>query len=126
MEEASQGELFNRAHYQEEVLFHFRGGRQAPELGSLLVSRTSGQPIGVCLVEIWDSWPLIVDLEMDPRFRGQGLATQIIQRTLGQAWRRYPVVRLFVTLGNPAQSFYRRLGFLPGVAVTQMQRPPQG
>jgi ribosomal protein S18 acetylase RimI-like enzyme len=121
LEEAGEGHPYDRAHYEEEVRLFFSGEDNAPELSSLLFERSTGRLVGVCLVEIWDGWPLIIDIEVDPNWRGRGLATRMIQRTLHESYGRYPVVRLFVTVGNPAESLYIRLGFLPGVALTRME-----
>lgn len=35
----------------------------------------------------------------------------------------YPVLRLFVTLGNDAELFYSKLGFLSGIETTEMILP---
>ena len=53
-------------------------------------------------------------LGVDPRHRGQGIGTALLERFIAAAQGR-GAVRLFLEMreGNPAESLYRRHGFAP-------------
>ena len=48
------------------------------------------------------------------KFRGQGLASVMLRQALNALHPAYPVLRLFVTVGNAAAAVYRNLGFVAG------------
>ena len=78
------------------------------------MARQIGRLAGACLVSIWEDWPLIGSLAIRPDLRGHGLAGSLMRHALGTLHTAYPVVRLFVTMGNPAESLYRKLSFISG------------
>ena len=78
------------------------------------MDRQTGRLAGACLVSIWEDWPLIGSLAIRPDLRGHGLAGSLMRHVLGTLHAAYPVARLFVTMGNLAESLYRNLGFISG------------
>jgi ribosomal protein S18 acetylase RimI-like enzyme len=55
-----------------------------------------------------------------PGYQNLGLGGLMVKHALHQAHKTSPAVKLVVTIGNPAESLYRRLGFLPGPRFTRM------
>ena len=55
---------------------------------------------------------LVVDLSILPDFQGQGIGLQLIKSVQVEATRTNLPVKLSVELGNPARSFYEKLGFV--------------
>jgi GNAT superfamily N-acetyltransferase len=74
--------------------------------------------VAVCLISIWEDWPLISNVAVLPQYRGKRIATHLINRALTELKDKYDVLRLFVTLGNPAETLYKKLGFYPGLEQT--------
>jgi ribosomal protein S18 acetylase RimI-like enzyme len=64
----------------------------------------------------------ISDIGVIPEYRNRGLAEYMIKRALTFAHikNKSQAMRLFVTLGNPAEVLYRKLGFLPGPSFTNL------
>lgn len=92
---------------------------------TLVIHRASGRVAGLCLAGAHPeaSCPLysfVADIAVLPEFRGQGLAAFMLCRAVTEAAGAYPLAGLCVTVGNPAESLYRRLGFLGGPRFTGM------
>lgn len=71
--------------------------------------------IGACLVSIFEEWPLIHTLAVDPSYSGKGLGKTMLKKAMSVMNEEYSVIRLFVTTGNAAESVYHELGFVQGV-----------
>ncbi|ADL52677.1 GNAT family N-acetyltransferase [Clostridium cellulovorans] len=77
----------------------------------LVYDKNNNELIGVCFISLWDEWPEISNLVVKPSYRGTGLAENMIKRALSILKDEYPVLRLNVLVGNPAESLYNKLGF---------------
>jgi len=90
---------------------------------TLVYEKGTNRLVGACLIMLWQSWPVVYDVAVSPAFQGRGLATKMLQRALTVLKERYPVLRLNVTVKNPAESVYYNLGFLPGVEIAHLYIP---
>lgn len=90
---------------------------------TLIYHRKTNQLIGACLISIWEEWPLVYDVAVKSSFQNKGLATSMLKRALTILKQEYPVLRLFVILGNDAEMLYHKMSFLPGVETTEMILP---
>ncbi len=90
---------------------------------TLVYEKATGRLAGVCLIMLWQGWPVIYDIGVHPDFQGQGLARWMLQRALTVLKESYPVVRLNVAARNPAESVYYSLGFLPGPEIYHLIMP---
>ena len=90
---------------------------------TLIYDKKSNHLVGACLISLWEGWPNLFDVAVKPSYRGMKLATKMIMSALSMLKIHYPVLRLFVTLGNDAENVYHKLGFLAGVETTEMYLP---
>lgn len=90
---------------------------------TLVYDKKTNQLIGACLISIWEEWPNVYDFAVKPSFQGKGIGKNMLKHALTILKEEYPVLRLFVTLGNDAELFYYKLGFLGGVETTEMVLP---
>ncbi|UVI29020.1 GNAT family N-acetyltransferase [Paenibacillus spongiae] len=81
----------------------------------LVVDKRNNKLAGVCLISIWEDLPLISNIAVLPEYRGKQIATKLITHALTVLNPSYEVLRLFVTIGNPAESLYTNLGFYSGL-----------
>lgn len=81
--------------------------------GCVLDSAAADRAVAVCLVNDWpDEGPWISEVFRDPEPRYAGTGAALLRRTLwlaGQAGLRS--IGLAVTVGNPAQRVYEKVGF---------------
>jgi len=92
---------------------------------TVAVDKRTGAIAGVCLIGRVEGWPFVAFAAVLPRCRGRGLATALIRRSLGALHGlAEPLLLLFVTVGNGAETVYEKLGFWPAPAVTRMSREP--
>ncbi|MCY6370599.1 GNAT family N-acetyltransferase [Clostridium ganghwense] len=84
------------------------------EASTLIYDKEEKKLIGACLVSHFEEWPLIHTIGVDPSYRGKHLATTMLKKALTVLKKEYPILRLFVTIGNVAESVYYELGFIPG------------
>ncbi len=95
------------------------------------VIEVDGQPAGRLIVGRWHDQVRIVDIALLPAFRGQGVGTKVLGPVLAEADARGVPATIHVERFNPAQSLYRRLGFVPtkedenGIHL-YFERPPAG
>lgn len=87
---------------------------------TLIYEKKTNELIGACLISIWEEWPNVYEIAVKPSFQNRGLAKNMIKRALTILKEQYPVLRLFVTLGNGAEMAYHKMGFLAGVETTEM------
>lgn len=90
---------------------------------TLIYDKSCNQLVGACLISLWEGWANLFDLAVKPSYRGRKLATKMIKSSLSKLKGHYPVLRLFVTLGNDAETVYNKLGFLAGIETTEMYLP---
>lgn len=119
----------NRIDYEQhlkEVQYYYSSSRDndlANKASILIYDRQTDELAGACLISIWEEWPNVYDVAVRPAYQNQGLARNMIQRALTVLKQEYPVLRLFVTLGNDAEMLYHKMGFLSGVEWTEMYIP---
>lgn len=74
-------------------------------VGLLLVNETAA-------TEAFSAGPFVTDVCIDPAVAGHGLGTALLATCAARlAERGLPTLTLVVTVGNPAQRVYERLGF---------------
>lgn len=93
------------------------------EASTLLYDKHNEKLIGACLVSLCEQWPLIYYIAVHPEYRGKHMATAMLKKALTVLNKEYPVLRLFVTLGNASESIYYGLGFVPGVEFKKLYIP---
>ncbi|MEG2916653.1 MAG: GNAT family N-acetyltransferase [Clostridium sp.] len=82
------------------------------EWSTLIFDNITNKFIGACIVGFINGLPYILDFVVDPKFQRKGLGVKMIQRTLSLLFRKYPAIRLSITVGNDAEIFYDKLGFI--------------
>lgn len=77
--------------------------------------------IAACLVGTYKNLPSINFVATHPDHQKQGLATTMMSRAISLLHaHEYPWVILRVTVGNPAEALYQRLGFAGETAVSTL------
>lgn len=82
------------------------------EWSTLILDTKTNKLIAACMVGLINGLPYILDFVVHPEFQRTGLGAKMIQRTLNLLYRNYPAIRLNVTVGNDAEIFHNKLGFL--------------
>ncbi|WP_160680709.1 GNAT family N-acetyltransferase [Clostridium sp. C8-1-8] len=82
------------------------------EWSTLIFEAKTNRLIGNCTVGLVNELPYILDFVVHPDFQNRGLASKMIKRTLSLLIDKYPAVRLSVQIGNDAEVFYSKLGFI--------------
>jgi ribosomal protein S18 acetylase RimI-like enzyme len=90
---------------------------------SSIVLDLNGEPVGFCLLSKWEDLPLVSNIAVAPEYRGKGIASGMLRKSLTALKERYEVVRLFVTVGNAAEAVYYNHGFHPGASQTTFSLP---
>lgn len=88
---------------------------------TLVYDGNTNELVGVCYVSLWQEWPLISQIAVKPNYEGRGIGTKMLKKALTILKKEYPVVRLYVDIGNEAEEVYNSLGFLKGLELTQMR-----
>lgn len=111
--------------YIDEVNYYFKHCTEniVLEASTLVYDKLQKKLIGACLVSAFEEWPLIHTIAVDPSYRGKGLARTMIKKALTILNKEYPVLRLFVTIGNVAESVYYELGFIQGLEFKRLYIP---
>ncbi len=84
------------------------------KVSTILVDNQSQQVIAACLISLWEGWPLVYDVVVQRKVRGQGLASAMLRHALNTLHTAFPMLRLFVTVGNSSEAVYHNLGFISG------------
>ena len=83
------------------------------------------KPVASCLIGKDLSSPNgfsgVADIGVLPEYRRRGLARFMLKRALTEAKKHSQAMRLFVTIGNPAENLYLNLGFMRGARFTKMR-----
>ncbi len=119
------GQVLSYKDYLDEVNEYFYECKEdiLIEASTLIYDKTHNKLIGACLISSLEEWPLIHTIGVNPEYRGKRLATTMIKKALTVLKNQYPVLRLFVTIGNVAESVYYELGFIPGVEFKRLYIP---
>lgn len=88
---------------------------------TLVYDGNTNELVGVCYVSLWQEWPLISQIAVKPNYEGRGIGTKMLKKALTILKKEYPVVRLYVDIGNEAEQVYDSLGFLKGLELIQMR-----
>ena len=75
------------------------------------VIQADGVDIGMLKVEEREDCIYLGDIQIDIRYRGKGIGTQLIETVIGSGNLANKPVRLRVLKGNTAKELYLRLGF---------------
>lgn len=80
---------------------------------------------GGCYVSVWEQVPTIMGVYTMPFARRRGVATALLARTIADTvTARKDAYCLYVEHGNPAESLYRGLGFVPLVDTDTYEWSP--
>ncbi|WP_454054277.1 GNAT family N-acetyltransferase [Clostridium sp. Marseille-Q7071] len=88
---------------------------------TLVYDKTTKKLVGICYISIWQEWPLVSQIAVKPSYAGKGIGTKMLKSALAVLNEEYPVVRLYVDIGNKAEELYHNLGFLKGLQLTDMK-----
>ncbi|MGH4124130.1 MAG: GNAT family N-acetyltransferase [Clostridium sp.] len=91
---------------------------------TLIYNKKTKELVGVCLISLWQEWPLVWEIAVNPSYAGKGLGTKMLKKALSVLQEEYPVLRLYVTVGNKAENVYHNLGFLKGLELVDMKLIP--
>ncbi|WP_042148277.1 GNAT family N-acetyltransferase [Paucisalibacillus sp. EB02] len=98
-----------------EYYFKYNTEELLQRSSCLVLDKHNNQLVGACLISMWEDLPLISNIVVDKGYRGRGIASNLLKYSLTTLTEKYEVVRLFVTVGNSAESLYYNFGFLPGM-----------
>jgi ribosomal protein S18 acetylase RimI-like enzyme len=82
------------------------------EWSTLIFEAKTNRLIGNCTVGLVNELPYILDFVVHPDFQRRGLASKMMKRTLKLLIDKYPAIRLNVQVGNDAEVFYSKIGFV--------------
>lgn len=98
-----------------EYYFKYNNEELLRKSSSLVFDKQNNKLVGACLISMWEGLPLISNIVVDKKYRGRGIASNLLKHSLSTLKENHEVVRLFVTVGNSAESLYYQLGFYPGM-----------
>lgn len=75
---------------------------------TLILDTNTDKIIGACMVGFVNGLSYILDFVVHPEFQRRGLGAKMINLL----FKNYPVIRMNVTVGNGAEKFYEKLGFI--------------
>jgi len=85
-----------------------------------------GEIIAFCLSgtgELFENaYMEVAEIAVLPQYKGRGLGRYMLSRIITQSYGKVAYVKLCVTIGNPAEHLYRRLGFVAGARFSAMER----
>jgi len=93
--------------------------------GSTLVyDKNTKELIGACIAGISgycdNDFSEIGDIVVKPAYRKSGIASKMIKQALTNLNKISPATILCVTIGNPSEGLYHKMGFFSGVKFTNM------
>ena len=105
------GETLDEA--TDEVRSYFEGKSGEPLLDCSFVALDLDAPVSASLVSLWEGGPLLAYTYTGKLWKGQGLATGLVQLSINALHARdHQSLALWVTDGNtPAEHVYAVLGF---------------
>ncbi|OBR67973.1 hypothetical protein A7K91_18750 [Paenibacillus oryzae] len=90
---------------------------------TVVFDRSTGRIAAACLVSLWEELPLIYDIAVSPAYREAGMAAKLLKIALSELYGHFDTLRLFVTVGNPAETLYYNLGFYSGLPQEDFYLP---
>lgn len=88
---------------------------------TLVYDKATKELVGICYISMWQEWPLVSQIAVKPSYAGKGIGGKMLKSALTVLNEEYPVVRLYVHIGNKAEELYHNLGFLKGLQLTDMK-----
>lgn len=93
--------------------------------GSILVfDKNTGELIATCIAGMSgycdNNFSEIGEIAVKPAYRNRGIASNMIKQALTNLKKISPATILCVTIGNPAEGLYHKMGFFSGVKFTDM------
>ncbi|WP_291578430.1 GNAT family N-acetyltransferase [Clostridium sp. UBA6640] len=88
---------------------------------TLVYDKITKELVGICYISMWQEWPLVSQIAVKPSYAGKGIGGKMLKNALTVLNEEYPVVRLYVHVGNKAEELYHNLGFLKGLQLTDMK-----
>jgi len=88
---------------------------------TLVYDKATKELVGVCYISMWEEWPLVSQIAVKPSYAGKGIGSKMLKSALTVLNEEYPVIRLYVDIGNKAEELYHNLGFLKGLQLTDMK-----
>lgn len=108
--------------YANDAAYYFdQADLHLLQASTVIYDRATDEMAGVCLISLWEGLPLVYSIAVTAKHRGKGLAGAMLDRALTVLEPNYPVLRLFVTSGNPAEQLYKKKGFLSGGEYQQFK-----
>jgi ribosomal protein S18 acetylase RimI-like enzyme len=104
---AAQKEAFTRMQFNAQHAYYSANYLNP----SLQIVECEGVPAGRLYLDRRADEIRIVDIALLPRFRGQGLGTELLAQVLAEGQSRGLPVTIHVEVSNPALRLYERLGF---------------
>lgn len=68
--------------------------------------------IGLLKKQESDDTVEIIQIQIDPKYQGQGIGKQVVNSVIAKAFSNRKVVKLSVLKDNPAKRLYQNLGFV--------------
>ncbi|GGG14609.1 hypothetical protein GCM10010912_68840 [Paenibacillus albidus] len=101
-----------------EFYFKHNNAEILTSASSIVYNKSNNEMVAVCLISLWEDLPLVSEIAVSPRYRSKRIASKLLKKALTVLSDKYEVLRLFVTVGNSAESLYYNLGFYPGLEQT--------
>ncbi len=96
------------------------------QASTLVYDRNTNELIAVCLAgknkEDDYEFSKINEVAVKPAYRRQGIAENLIKRTLTILKNISPATKLDVSVGNAAEGLYYKMGFFPGIQMVAMYK----
>lgn len=77
--------------------------------------------VSACLIQRYKSLVTVRFVVTHPDYQGRGLAQKQIQHGINAIKDEYKTVALAVTIGNPAEALYHKMGFVSGAITHTLQ-----
>ena len=115
-----QREVDAHRHSVEDYFNTIKTGDSCHQASSVLYD--GDKMIAACLVQPYNTFATVRFVITHPDYQRRGLAKHLIQHASNTLKDDYEYLGLAVTMGNPAQSLYYDMGFLPGVVTYTLAR----
>lgn len=89
-----------------------------------IMDEESDSLVAVCMVNEHKDLPAIQFIAVAPDYRMHGLASNLLRRAITMLEPAYEWVKLVVTVGNPAEAIYHKMGFVAGDTLNSLSIPP--
>ncbi|MCR8642003.1 GNAT family N-acetyltransferase [Paenibacillus sp. N1-5-1-14] len=95
-------------------------------LSIYMVNESNKEVVGVCIAGTYEKMPLgfaeIGEISVVPEHRNKGIANFMLNYIKEEANTYTEVVKLCITVGNPAELLYNKVGFQAGPRFARMTR----